>query len=59
MGKDEDNDYAPKSLEECIPEAYNFDENFRKRATPEYPQEKWRAADADGKSQIDRSTKTA
>ena len=31
MDNDEDNEYAPQSLEECMPDAYNFATNFRKR----------------------------
>ena len=40
----EEQEFAPRSLEECVEDAYNFDKNFHKRGGPPFPQEQWAKA---------------
>ena len=49
--------YQPKTLEQCLGDAFHFNENFHPRATPKYPMEKWNEADAAGKAIVEKRYK--
>ena len=36
---EEEQEYVPRSLEQCMEDAYHFDKNFHKRGIPPFPQE--------------------
>ena len=54
---EEESEYVPKSLEECMLDAFSFEATFHPRAIPPYPTGRWVAATPAQRVVIDKRHK--